>query len=73
MRVRAKYTNDRDYFEPRSWNVIIIGFVSANPEDHSRRSGTLGEQPCAVCVFDEEDGRLEAIPLTRLRIYEAIK
>lgn len=63
---KAVYTNNRDYGEERVWEVEIIGFVTGNPQDNSRRYGTLGEQPLAVCVFD--DGRLEAIPFTRLRV-----
>lgn len=64
--MKAIYTNNRDYGETKQWEVEIIGFVTGNPQDHSRSHGTLGEQPLAVCVFD--DGRLEAIPLPRLRV-----
>ncbi|QBQ72119.1 hypothetical protein Milano_097 [Agrobacterium phage Milano] len=66
MTTKAIYTNDTDYLETKTWNVDIIGFVTGNPQDRSRQYGTLGEQPLAVCVFD--DGRLEAIPFSRLKV-----
>lgn len=66
MITKAVYSNDTDYSDPKKWDVEIIGFVSGDPQDHSRRYGTLGEQPLAVCVF--EDGHLEAIPLYRLQV-----
>lgn len=64
--LKAIYTNNKDYLEPKSWTVQVVSFLDHSPQDMSRSHGTLPQQPCGVCVFD--DGHIEVVPISRLKV-----
>uniref|UniRef100_A0A6M3LBX5 Uncharacterized protein n=1 Tax=viral metagenome TaxID=1070528 RepID=A0A6M3LBX5_9ZZZZ len=64
--LKAIYTNKTDYSETKTWEVQVVSFLLHSPQDLSRQHGTLAQQPCGVCVF--EDGHIEVVPVKRLKV-----